>query len=239
MSQSMQGDEKSGSEAIGSNRGGSKHHPTVPNPADPENRPISHVRLLMLVWVALFLTAAALDRMTALAVRDHPILNKKSTWVAIAKSPGDFRFTLVIALLLLIFHKDRIKPAISLLLSGMLGGLIYSIIKWVVGRERPVLGVHPWSFHPFSGGILGIFTKSGLSFPSGHACLSFATATTLALALPRWIVLWFCLAAIVGGERVLENAHYLSDVVAGAGVGILCGIFTWRALNGFEKHRTL
>ena len=53
--------------------------------------------------------------------------------------------------------------------------------------------------------------------------MAFAAATCLAAALPRWTVPFFLAAAAVAAERVLENAHYLSDVVAGAGLGLMCG----------------
>jgi membrane-associated phospholipid phosphatase len=36
---------------------------------------------------------------------------------------------------------------------------------------------------------------------------------------PRWGWFFIPLAALVGAERVLENAHYFSDVVGGAGLG--------------------
>ena len=54
--------------------------------------------------------------------------------------------------------------------------------------------------------------------------MAFAAAACVAAALPRWAAAFFLWAALVAVERVLENAHYVSDVVAGAGLGILCAI---------------
>jgi membrane-associated phospholipid phosphatase len=60
-----------------------------------------------------------------------------------------------------------------------------------------------------------------LSFPSGHTSSSFATATSLAYAYGPWIgVPAFAVAAFVGGSRVADNAHWFSDTVAGAALGI-------------------
>jgi membrane-associated phospholipid phosphatase len=53
--------------------------------------------------------------------------------------------------------------------------------------------------------------------------MAFAAAFCFAVALPRWSAAFFTWAILVALERVLENAHYVSDVVAGAGLGIGCG----------------
>jgi membrane-associated phospholipid phosphatase len=112
-------------------------------------------------------------------------------------------------------------------------GAGYLLLKWMVGRRRPIIIAMPFDFHPFARGIMGLVrAESGLSFPSGHASLAFATATCLTAALPKWWMIFFGIATCVGAERVLENAHYLSDVVAGAGLGVLCG---WIALRITEK----
>jgi membrane-associated phospholipid phosphatase len=130
-----------------------------------------------------------------------------------------------------------------MVIAGPLVGLGYLILKWIVGRRRPVIVAAPFDFHPFARGLGGlVHAESGLSFPSGHAALAFATATCLAAALPRWAPAFFLVACAVGAERVLENAHYLSDVVAGAGVGVLGGIvalaLTRRLLPGVAAGRT-
>jgi len=63
-----------------------------------------------------------------------------------------------------------------------------------------------------------------LSFPSGHSASMFATATVVErefgwkAGLPAYVA-----AAWVAGSRVETRRHYVSDVVAGATVGILAG----------------
>ena len=63
-----------------------------------------------------------------------------------------------------------------------------------------------------------------LSFPSGHTSNAFAWATVAAhhygwkLGLPSYL-----LAGAIGVGRMEKNAHWLSDVLAGATLGILVG----------------
>jgi hypothetical protein len=107
-------------------------------------------------------------------------------------------------------------PAI-VLLAGIFSG-INSLLKWMIGRIRPYHGVPAFELHPFSRRLLD--AEAGFSFPSGDASLAFAMAMSLTLVLPRFWPIWWTLAIIVGLERIAENAHYPSDVAAGAALGI-------------------
>lgn len=73
------------------------------------------------------------------------------------------------------------------------------------------------------------------SFPSGHTSTTFATATVLAyeygwpVALPAYAV-----AAFTGASRIADDAHWLSDTVAGAFIGVIWGRAS--ALNDEAKQ---
>lgn len=63
------------------------------------------------------------------------------------------------------------------------------------------------------------------SFPSGHTAQAFATATFLSKEYGDRSV-WYSvgaygMATTVGAMRMLNNRHWVSDVFAGAGIGIL------------------
>jgi hypothetical protein len=63
------------------------------------------------------------------------------------------------------------------------------------------------------------------SFPSGHTAQAFATATFMAKEYGDQSV-WYTIGAYgiatsVGAMRILNNRHWVSDVLAGAGIGIL------------------
>ncbi len=103
-------------------------------------------------------------------------------------------------------------------------GIAANLIKWLLGRWRPKMF--------FSEGLYG-FELFGVgygqtSFPSGHATTAWALAFTLSLLYPRLRPLWIALALLVTASRVVIGAHYTSDVVMGAYVGILTALLLWR-----------
>lgn len=66
--------------------------------------------------------------------------------------------------------------------------------------------------------------QNNLSFPSGHTSDAFTTATSLTYAYGwKAAVIAYPLATFVGISRVADEAHWLSDVTAGAFVGIWMG----------------
>jgi PAP2 superfamily len=66
--------------------------------------------------------------------------------------------------------------------------------------------------------------SNNLSFPSGHAAITFAGATVLERHLGwKKAALAYVIAAYVASSRMHDNRHYLSDVVFGAAVGTIAG----------------
>ena len=199
--------------------------------------PVRRFVILLGLWLAALAAAALwldgpLARWAHRAAidRDHPGNH-------VLKMAGDWRFTLAVALALLAWHSQPWRAAGLLALSAVTGGVIYSLCKWSVGRQRPVVLIDPFAFRPFRSGWAGLFDEPNLSFPSGHTCLAFATAACLGICVPRWRPLFYGLAAVVGIERVAENAHYLSDVIAGAGVGTLSAYLAyWVASRMLRPH---
>ena len=75
-------------------------------------------------------------------------------------------------------------------------------------------------------GIMRPDSSLRTSFPSGHATLAFAGAEFLWQEYKHksvWYgVAGYGLAGSVGVMRVINNRHWFADVLAGAGIGILC-----------------
>lgn len=61
------------------------------------------------------------------------------------------------------------------------------------------------------------------SFPSGHTDFSFCGAELVRLEYGwGWGGLAYAMATAVGAQRIIKNRHWASDVIMGAGLGILC-----------------
>ncbi len=67
--------------------------------------------------------------------------------------------------------------------------------------------------------------SSNNSFPSGHTAQAFVAATFIHKELGHKSVWYrigaYTMASTVGAFRILNNRHWISDVLAGAGIGIL------------------
>jgi membrane-associated phospholipid phosphatase len=108
------------------------------------------------------------------------------------------------------------------LASLAVAGLTSTAIKRLTGRLRPATTNDPFLFKPFS---------DHDSFPSGHATMAFALATSLSKEIHnRWATAaLYTFATGTAWSRMNDRRHWLSDVLAGAAVG-----FT--AAKIIEKH---
>src|SRR4051812_35461809 len=140
-------------------------------------KPKRRLLIAIAAWLLVIAIAAALDSRVALAARasgieefiaDHPTLK------AIFKAPGFYPTTIAIAVLVYLAHPLRWRGAAFVLIATATSG-VQAIIKWMAGRYRPFKPpdgsgrLVPFEIHPFPA------SGRNLCFPSGHACLAFAT----------------------------------------------------------------
>ena len=120
-------------------------------------------------------------------------------------------------------HEPRVQHiGMDMLEAQILAEGIVEATKYIVQRPRPL-------------NAQGQPTTSGYSFPSGHAAVTFATATVLQqhfgwkAAVPTYLI-----ATYVATSRLHDNVHFASDVVMGATAGIIIGrSVTWHGRNTF------
>lgn len=119
----------------------------------------------------------------------------------------------------LVFHDaDARDTAIDGVIASLLAsGVITKSLKFAFGRARPNQTDDPLSFHPFQSGYSAL--------PSGHATQAFAVASVISAHSDKfWVsASAYTLASLVAFARVYHNAHWTSDVVAGALIGTAVG----------------
>ena len=114
-------------------------------------------------------------------------------------------------------------------------------LKPIFGRTSPETWINAnssstqngyYGFHFWHGGA------AYQSFPSGHMATACALIAVLWIWYPRWRWLYFAAVLSVGGALVGTNIHFMSDVIAGAFVGISVGAAVtaiWNRISSIKQ----
>lgn len=147
-----------------------------------------------------------------------PILNKMMLFMTFLGDGGKVWFLMVAIIL---YFRRSVYLGASLLLSLGVGILTAEgIIKRIVCRVRPC---HKMD----ESNIILKKMPHFYSFPSSHSATSFAVTTVSFMLCNHWVALvMFCIALGVAFSRFYLQAHYLTDVICGIALGIICGIVT-------------
>jgi len=136
-------------------------------------------------------------------------------------------------LFLLISNRKKLKSLGFMILSGLaVSETVSTILKGVFARPRPAFVIE---------NIRLLCHKSYTgSFPSGHTTLFFTVAAIIVSAYPRTAPIVFALAIVAGFSRVYVGAHFPTDVIAGAVLGLLIGgiiAYIWRKSFSSPGHQ--
>jgi membrane-associated phospholipid phosphatase len=110
---------------------------------------------------------------------------------------------------------------LAMLIALAIAGLLGRAIKVTTGRARPsVKAEHMWNGPRVSG-------SKYHSFPSGHVDASVGFFGVLLLARRRIGLACLPIPILIGFSRLYLGAHYLSDVVCAAVLGVLSALVVW------------
>lgn len=104
---------------------------------------------------------------------------------------------------------------IALILCVLIGNLT---LKPLVARVRPCDIANDI--------VLLIPHPKDYSFPSGHTMSSFAASVVIFIKNRKFGFAAIILAVLISFSRLYLYVHYLSDVIAGAVIGIIIGVFS-------------
>jgi membrane-associated phospholipid phosphatase len=157
------------------------------------------------------------DRHVLHDVREHPTSGAADV-ADVFRPAGDIKVYTALTLGTLgvgLLSKDAgiTRTGAQLAASGALAAASFGLLKVATGRSRPDVGQGAYEFHPFAGGG---------SFPSGHAAMAFALATTLGDAShSTWVTAGlYVIATGTAWSRVYDERHWPSDVFLGAALGV-------------------
>jgi len=118
-------------------------------------------------------------------------------------------------------NKKWTRIFLSMLIALSIAGLAGRAIKVTTGRARPsVKSEQAWNGPRLS--------SKYHAFPSGHVVASTAFFGVLTFASWRIGLPCLLIPMLIGFSRIYGGAHYLSDVVCAAVLGMLCAILVAR-----------
>ncbi|GJG85070.1 hypothetical protein tb265_02510 [Gemmatimonadetes bacterium T265] len=165
------------------------------------------------------------------SLHDSRAVDRAASFVRTLGGPGTVAIPVLTYGVGLVAH-DRATAAVGLHAGEAVfaASVTTTVLKALAGRARPFVS-HDSDAGSFAFGRGLRRGDAYQSFPSGHATASFALAAALAgEGRARWPginrytgPLGFGIATLVGASRIYHDAHWASDVVAGAGVGTVVG----------------
>ena len=196
---------------------------TPGTPHAPLTQPPATVRPYVVRWWEAAAVAGGVgalladDRHVAHDVREHPTSGAADV-ASVFRQAGDIKVYTALTLGTLgagLLAKDVgiTRTGAQLAASGALAAASFGLLKVATGRSRPDARKGTYDFHPFAGGG---------SFPSGHAAMAFALATTLGDAShSTWVTAGlYVIATGTAWSRVYDERHWPSDVFLGAALGV-------------------
>jgi undecaprenyl-diphosphatase len=141
-------------------------------------------------------------------------------WMIVATRLGDGWLWAITGLGLLAAGEPYRRVLLAAALAAALANATIVLVKPRLRRPRPC-ELRPQT--AFGVAPPDMFAFDEFSFPSGHALNAFTVATLLSLQFPVLAPSLVLAAGSIAASRVVMGLHFLSDVLAGALIGIAVG----------------
>jgi undecaprenyl-diphosphatase len=167
--------------------------------------------------------------------RDHRVMRRMNRWRAPrwirywmigATRAGDGWLWYGLGVMVAIFGGPQRFAAVgAAAAAGVVGVLVFKAIKRLSARPRPCqIEPHCWS---------KVLPPDKFSFPSGHTMTAFSVALVVSYFYPGLEAPLFFMAISIAVSRVVLGMHFLSDVLAGAVLGVALGCASITAFASF------
>ncbi|TXJ06545.1 MAG: phosphatase PAP2 family protein [Acinetobacter sp.] len=123
----------------------------------------------------------------------------------------------MLAIVWLLHGLNYYLQVIYLILASSVGTLIYKLLKRHTVRPRP------YQVHQVI--ILGERPLDHFSFPSGHTLHAVMITMVLGTLEPVLLIVMLPFSILVALSRMILGLHYPTDVMVGAGLGVLMASF--------------
>ncbi len=160
---------------------------------------------------------------------DHRLMRRVHRW----RAPRWFRILMIVAtrggdgwlwymlgvILVLYGGPHRFASIGAAATTTAAGVFLFRTLKHASHRKRPCeIEPHCWA---------SILPPDKYSFPSGHSITAFGVAISIGLFYPQLLGCLLTAAVLIAASRIILGMHFLSDVLAGAAIGMILGSFSY------------
>ncbi len=192
--------------------------------AASSHRPVSRTWLIAALLLLLSAASVAvLDRACLNYASTHRLPDELADFFDAAEHFGTPYGAVLILVTVWMTHPTLRSRVSRTLVAPITAGLVADVFKLCVSRTRPNSFDFYQSIGSSFGGVLqwGAGGSQQQSFPSAHTAFAMAFAVMLGELFPKGRRWFLCLGALVALHRVTTLAHFPSDVLAGAAVGLV------------------
>lgn len=178
----------------------------------------------LILWLLLLVAAFFLDAKVHAWVVAHQSVGLRHAMLLVSRW-GDWPGHVVAGLLgiaaaYFLGHREWRIIFVAMIVACALAGVAGRVIKISVGRSRPSVTTDAgWNGPSLS--------SKYHAFPSGHTTSSVAFFAVPCFARRRIGYAFLPIPLLIATSRILLNAHYLSDVVFAAMLGIVSAMLVW------------